>query len=89
MGGVIAGLLQSLYESEEQLEIARGQTIVDKEQLKIDQEQLKKDQESLLEDKNRLIKFQSFIMKLSSQFEETRQSNPTCDHPLSKRRTAG
>ena len=89
LSGFIAELMQSLYDLEEQLESINAQTTIDKEQLRADQEQLKKDQESLLEDKTRLINFQSFIMKLSDQIEESRQSNSTYDYSLPKRGTAG
>ncbi len=89
LSGFIAELMQSLYDLEEQLESASAQTVIDKEQLRADQEQLKKDQESLLEDKKQLVKFQTFIMKLSNQIEESRQSNSTRNHSLPRRGTAG
>jgi hypothetical protein len=82
LGGVIAELLQSLYELEEQLESAPAQ-------ITIDQAQFKKDQEALLADKTRLIKFRPFIVKLTDQIKESGQSNLPNDYPLPKRRSAG
>lgn len=84
----LAELLQSLYETEEQLEAVRAQIIIDQEQLESAREQLKKDQEAILEDKDRLVKFQSFIMKLATQIEESGQPLSASDYPLPNRKTA-